>query len=45
VLSGNVLSGQENIGAALALDMIVVVLPLTVIYLLLQRRTSRWLES
>ncbi len=45
VLSGNVLSGQENIGAALALDMIVVVLPLTVIYLLLQRRTTRWLES
>jgi putative spermidine/putrescine transport system permease protein len=43
VLSGNVLSGQENLGAALALDMIVIVLPLTVIYLLLQRRTSRWL--
>jgi putative spermidine/putrescine transport system permease protein len=44
VLSGNVLSGQENLGAALALDMIVIVLPLTVIYQLLQRRTSRWLE-
>lgn len=44
VLSGNVLSGQENLGAALALDMIVVVLPLTVIYQLLQRRTSRWLS-
>jgi putative spermidine/putrescine transport system permease protein len=44
VLSGNVLSGQENLGAALALDMIVIVLPLTVIYLLLQRRTSRWLR-
>jgi putative spermidine/putrescine transport system permease protein len=43
VLSGNVLAGQENIGAALALDMIVIVLPLTVIYQLLQRRTSRWL--
>jgi putative spermidine/putrescine transport system permease protein len=43
VLSGNVLSGQENLGAALALDMIVIVLPLTVIYQLLQRRTSRWL--
>jgi len=44
VLSGNVLSGQENLGAALALDMIVVVLPLTVVYQLLQRRTSRWLS-
>ena len=45
VLSGNVLSGQENLGAALALDMIVIVLPLTVIYQLLQRRTSKWLAS
>ena len=45
VLSGNVLSGQENIGAALALDMIVLVLPLTAVYLLLQRRTTRWLQS
>ncbi|HEX7658301.1 MAG TPA: ABC transporter permease subunit [Pseudonocardiaceae bacterium] len=45
VLSGNVLSGQENIGAALALDMIVIVLPLTVVYLLLERRTTRWLQS
>ena len=43
VLSGNVLSGQENLGAALAVDMIVIVFPLTVIYQLLQRRTSRWL--
>ncbi len=43
VLSGNVLAGQENLGAALALDMIVIVLPLTIVYQLLQRRTSRWL--
>ena len=43
VLSGNVLSGQENLGAALALNMIVLVLPLTIVYQLLQRRTSRWL--
>ena len=43
VLSGNVLSGQENLGAAMALDMVIVVIPLTVIYQLLQRRTSRWL--
>ena len=43
VLSGNVLSGQENLGAALALDMVILVVPLTLIYQLLQRRTSRWL--
>lgn len=43
VLSGNVLSGQENLGAALALDMIIIVLPLTIVYQLLQRRTSKWL--
>jgi putative spermidine/putrescine transport system permease protein len=43
VLSGNVLSGQENLGAALALDMIIIVVPMTIIYQLLQRRTSRWL--
>jgi putative spermidine/putrescine transport system permease protein len=43
VLSGNVLAGQENLGAALALNMIIIVLPLTIIYQLLQRRTTRWL--
>jgi putative spermidine/putrescine transport system permease protein len=43
VLSGNVLSGQENLGAALAFDMVLIVLPLTVVYQLLQRRTSKWL--
>jgi putative spermidine/putrescine transport system permease protein len=43
VLSGNVLAGQENLGAALALDMVVLIIPLTVVYQYLQRRTSRWL--
>jgi len=43
VLSGNVVAGQGNLGAALAFDMIVFVLPLTLIYQALQRRTSRWL--
>jgi len=43
VLSGNVLSGQENLGAALAVDMIIIVLPMTIVYQVLQRRTSRWL--
>jgi putative spermidine/putrescine transport system permease protein len=44
VLSGNVLTGQENVGAALALDMIIVVVPLTMLYLAMQRRTLRWLR-
>jgi putative spermidine/putrescine transport system permease protein len=44
VLSGNVLAGQENLGAALAFIMVVVVVPLMVIYQLLQRRTTRWLR-
>jgi putative spermidine/putrescine transport system permease protein len=44
VLSGNVLTGQENVGAALALNMIVVVVPLTLLYLAMQRRTLRWLQ-
>jgi putative spermidine/putrescine transport system permease protein len=44
VLSGNVLSGQENLGAALALDMVVLIIPFTLVYQYLQRRTSRWLS-
>jgi putative spermidine/putrescine transport system permease protein len=44
VLSGNVLEGQENLGAALALVMVVVVVPMTLIYQWLQRRTSKWLQ-
>jgi putative spermidine/putrescine transport system permease protein len=44
VLSGNVLTGQENVGAALALNMIIVVVPLTLLYLAMQRRTLRWLQ-
>lgn len=43
LVSGNVFVDQQSIGAALAVDMILVVLPLTAIYLFLQRRTSRWL--
>lgn len=42
LISGNVLAGP-NLGAALAVDMILIVLPLTGVYLWLQRRTSRWL--
>jgi putative spermidine/putrescine transport system permease protein len=44
VRSGNVLAGQENLGAALAFIMIVIVVPLMAVYQVLQRRTSRWLR-
>ncbi len=43
-VSGNVLVGQDNLAAALALNMILIVVPLTVAYQGLQRRTSRWLR-
>lgn len=45
-LSGNVLAGPQaqNIAAALALDMIIVVVPLTLLYQAMQRRTTRWLR-
>ena len=44
MLSGNVLAGQENLGDALAFIMVVIVVPLMVVYQLLQRRTTRWLR-
>ena len=43
-LSGNVLSGQENVGKALGLGMILVIVPVMIVYVLLQRRASRWLR-
>ena len=44
VLSGNVLLGQEGVGASLALAMILAVVQVMVIYWLVQRRTARWLR-
>jgi putative spermidine/putrescine transport system permease protein len=45
-LNGNVLSGPDtkHIAAALATMMIVIVIPLTLIYQLMERRTARWLS-
>ncbi len=43
-LNGNVLSGQENVGKALGLGMIVIIALVMVVYALLQRRASRWLR-
>lgn len=46
-LNGNVLTGPQtqHTAAALALVMVVVVIPLTVFYQLMERRTAKWLQS
>lgn len=41
-LNGNVLAGQENVGKALGLGVIVVISVVMVFYVILQRRASRW---
>jgi putative spermidine/putrescine transport system permease protein len=43
ILQGNVISGEQNIAYALAFAMIVILLVSVIIYVLLRRRTSRWL--
>jgi len=43
-LNGNVLSGQENVGKALGFGMIVVIAAVMVVYAVLQRRASKWLQ-
>jgi putative spermidine/putrescine transport system permease protein len=43
-LTSEVVLGQENIGKALALGMVVVVAIVMTLYALLQRRTARWLR-
>ncbi len=42
-LSSEVVLGQENVGSAMALTMIVVVALVMTLYVLIDRRTSRWL--
>lgn len=44
VMAGNVLVGQEGIGAALGLWMIVLILLIVGVYVPLQRRSARWLR-
>ena len=41
-LNGNVIAGQENVGKALGLGLIVIILVAMAIYTALQRRASRW---
>ncbi|MGW7317028.1 ABC transporter permease [Streptomyces sp. NPDC054865] len=43
-LSGNVLTGQENVALALGLDMILIAGLVMALYLPLQRRSARWLR-
>ena len=43
-LNGNVLSGQENVGKALGLGMVVVIAVVMAVYSVLQRRASTWLR-
>jgi putative spermidine/putrescine transport system permease protein len=42
-LSSEVILGQENVGKAMALGMVAIVAVVMTIYVLLERRTSRWL--
>jgi len=44
LLNGNVLAGQENLGYALGLIMIVIIAIIMALYTMLQRRAARWLR-
>ncbi|HEY6278648.1 MAG TPA: ABC transporter permease subunit [Streptosporangiaceae bacterium] len=43
-LNGNVLAGQQNVGKALGLGMVLIIAVLMVLYTFLQRRAARWLR-
>jgi putative spermidine/putrescine transport system permease protein len=43
-LNGNVIAGQENVGKALGLGMVVIIAIAMTIYVVLQRRAARWLR-
>jgi putative spermidine/putrescine transport system permease protein len=44
LLNGNVLAGQENLGYALGLIMILIIAIIMVFYTIVQRRAARWLR-
>lgn len=44
LLNGNVLAGQENLGYALGLIMVVVIAIIMIVYTIVQRRAARWLR-
>jgi putative spermidine/putrescine transport system permease protein len=41
-LNGNVIAGQQNVGKALGLGMVLVIAVVMVFYFLIQKRASRW---
>jgi len=43
-LNGNVIPGQENVGKALGLGLVVIIAVAMVFYVMLQRRAARWLQ-
>jgi putative spermidine/putrescine transport system permease protein len=43
-LNGNVISGQQNVGKALGLGMVLIIAVVMVFYSILQKRASRWLR-
>jgi putative spermidine/putrescine transport system permease protein len=43
-LNGNVIAGQENVGKALSLGMVLIIAIVMVLYVLLQRRSAKWLR-
>jgi putative spermidine/putrescine transport system permease protein len=43
-LNGNVLAGQQNVGFALGVGMVVIIAVVMVVYVYLQRRAARWLR-
>jgi putative spermidine/putrescine transport system permease protein len=43
-LNGNVIAGQQNVGKALGLGMVVIIAIVMIIYTLLQRRAAKWLR-
>ena len=44
LLNGNVLAGQENLGYALGLIMVVIIAIAMIIYTIVQRKAARWLR-
>jgi putative spermidine/putrescine transport system permease protein len=43
-LNGNVLAGQQNVGFALGVGMVVIIAVVMIFYVYLQRRAARWLR-
>ena len=43
-LNGNVIAGQQNVGKALGLGMVLIIAVVMIIYTVLQRRSARWLR-